>query len=262
MRKRSPYILLPFVAVVVAGAWQGSSLSAKIWIDRPLEFEELLRNGEIVSVEDVGSGRNNPKRVTVREGEWTHRAIWKPIQRGRQEWGWESYQAEVAAYQLDRLLELGMVPPTVVREIDGERGSLQLWVDGCKLYQDVQDQAPQTEEWEKQVSHMRLFDSLISNGDRNARNFMVDGKWNIVLIDHSQAFLSTEELESAVGKLPERFDRELVEKMRGVDSMSLELRFDRLLLRPQVEAIAARRDALLDYLEKAVAERGEASLFY
>ena len=170
MRKRNLYVLPTFLALVAAaGAGQGTSHSAKVWIDNPVEFEEFLESAEIVSVEDLGSGRNQPKRVTLRKGVQTHRAIWKPIQRGRQEWGWESYQAEVAAYELDRLLELDMVPPTVIREIDDERGSLQLWVEGSHLYEDVQEQAPQSDEWNRQLSRMRLFDSCIGNGDRNAR---------------------------------------------------------------------------------------------
>jgi hypothetical protein len=262
MRKRSRHFLSPLLALIAATAWGQDSSSAKIWIDNPLAFEEFLRTADIVSVEDVGSGRNNPKQVTLKKGDQSHRAIWKPIQRGRQEWGWESYQAEVAAYQLDRLLGLGMVPPTVVRDIDGESGSLQLWVEGCKLFQDSKDEAPETVDWKRQLSRMRLFDSLISNGDRSAKNYMVDGQWNIVLIDHSQAFVSNEDLESGVSKLPEQFDRELVEKLRELDPMSLELHFDRLLMRPQVEAIEARRDALLAYVDKMVSEKGEANVYY
>ena len=263
MSKRSLYALPAFLALVAAAsARQEAARSAKVWVDDTLEYEEFLRSAEIVSVEDVGSGRNQPWRVTLREGARTHRAIWKPIQRGRQEWGWESHQAEAAAYELDRLLELDMVPPTVIREIDGQRGSLQLWVEGCHLYEEVQEQAPRSDEWNRQLSRMRLFDSLISNGDRNARNFLVDSMWNIILIDHSQAFQSSEELETAVGKLPERFDRELVDRMKRLEPMSLDVHFDRLLMRSQVEAIERRREALLAYLEKAIAERGEAQLFY
>jgi hypothetical protein len=259
MRKRSLYFLLVLLGVAVAAEARQKS---KVWLDNPRGFEKILRSGEIVSMEDLGSGRNKPKRVTLTDGDLTVRAIWKPIQRGRQEWGWESYQAEVAAYKLDRFLDLGMVPPTVVRDIHGQMGSLQLWVTGFKLYEDVQDDAPESAEWEEELSRMKLFDCLISNGDRGFRDFMVDGKWNIVLIDHSQAFLSTQELEEDPEKLPTRFDRELVEKIKEMESMSLQIRLDRLLLRPQVEAIEARRDALVEYLEKAVAEKGEDQVFH
>jgi len=32
---------------------------------------------------------------------------------------------------------------------------------------------------------MKMFDVLIVNKDRNVRNFLVDGDWHMVLIDHS-----------------------------------------------------------------------------
>lgn len=110
--------------------------SAKIWTGHAKEFEEL------------GSGANNPKRVTLKQGERTLRGLWKPITRGPKEWAWESYETEVAAYQIDRMLGLDMVPPTVVKEIDGQKGSLQLWVDGCRLYEDVEgDHHDETVSW-------------------------------------------------------------------------------------------------------------------
>ncbi len=264
MRRPSLYVL-PLVLGAVVAAVDASQLASgvgKIWTDNPRDFEKFLKDAEIVTVEDVGSGVNQPKKVTLEKEGQTLRAIWKPIYRGRHEWAWESYQAEVAAYKLDRMLGLDMVPPTVVREIGGEIGSLQLWMEGCKLYVDVQEQAPQTEDWERQLSEMKLFDQLISNKDRYPRNYMVDGKWNLVLIDHSQAFWSTKELESDPEKLPERFDRKMVEKLKDMELQSLRFRLDRLLLNPQIETITVRRDALLDYLNKLIAEKGEDAVLY
>ena len=262
MMKRGLLILLPLLGMMaVAQLAQAGQESSKTWLDSPRDYEKILRSGEIVSMKDLGRGRNNPKKVTLKDEDLTVDAVWKPIQRGRQEWGWESYQAEVAAYKLDRLLELGMVPPTVVREIGGQMGSLQLWVTGCELYEDMQEEVPESAEWDKELSRMKLFDSLISNGHRSSRDFMVDGQWNIVLIDHSQAFMSTQELDKDRDKLPTRFDRDLVEKMKAIESMSLEIRMDRLLLRQQVDAIAMRRDALVEHVEKAIAENGEAAVF-
>ena len=95
--------------------------SAKIWAGHAKEFEELLENAEVVAVKDLGSGANNPKRVTLQQGERTLRGLWNPITRGPKEWAWESYETEVAAYQIDRMLGLYMVPPTVVKEIDGQK---------------------------------------------------------------------------------------------------------------------------------------------
>ena len=41
----------------------------------------------------------------------------------------ESYKAEIAAYRLDRLLDLHMVPPIVERELDGRTGAAVMWIE-------------------------------------------------------------------------------------------------------------------------------------
>ena len=41
----------------------------------------------------------------------------------------DRFEYEVAAYELDRLLGLGMVPVTVPREVDGRKNAVQFWVE-------------------------------------------------------------------------------------------------------------------------------------
>ncbi len=236
--------------------------SAKIWVGHAKEFEALLENAEVVSMKELGTGANNPKRVTLRQGERTLRGLWKPITRGPKEWAWESYETEVAAYQIDRMLGLDMVPPTVVREIDGQKGSLQLWVDGCRLYEDVEGDDHETVSWEQQMSHMRVFDAVIGNWARGPRDYMVDDDWNVVLIDHSQAFSSSHYLDEQLDKLPSIFDREQMESMKHWDVEYLSFRFGRLLLTPQVDAIIIRRDALVRYVDNLVENRGDENVWF
>jgi hypothetical protein len=247
----------PWVPLAVLVAFNlAEARSAKIWVGRAAELEAFLENAEVVSMKELGTGANEPKRLTLRMGDRTLRGLWKPIERGPKEWAWESYETEVAAYEVDRMLGLDMVPPTVVKEIDGQKGSLQLWVDGVQLYEDVDGSSHETVSWEAQMSHMRVFDLLIGNWDRGPRNFMVDDEWNVVLIDHSQAFSSTHYLNEHMDWLPPRFDRELIEKVKRWDVEYLSVRFGRLLLRPQVNAIIVRRNALLRYIDDLIDERG------
>jgi hypothetical protein len=230
-------------------------------IDWPI-FEDILENGEVVAIEDMGTGANKPMKVTLRKQGRSVDAVWKPIKRGPREEAWESYQAEVAAYELDKMLGLRMVPPTVVKEIQGLRGSLQLWVEGCRSFQEAREEAPGDEAWDRTMSRMKVFDNLISNWARSDRDFLVDSEWNVVLIDHSQAFLSTNELSAKAGQLPEIFDRRLMERLRSLQSDVLQLRFGRVLLDPQVRAILGRRDALLTLMEKLIAEKGESAVLF
>ena len=128
MRMTSSRPFYPLLVVLVLAGFPAlGSTQSKVWMGKEKDYERFLTNAEIVSVKDVGSGVNQPKRITLRQGARELDALWKSIQRGPKEWAWESFEAEVAAYQLDRILGLHMVPPTVVRSIQGQEGSLQLF---------------------------------------------------------------------------------------------------------------------------------------
>jgi hypothetical protein len=225
-------------------------------------LEDILQTGEVTAIDDLGSGANKPLKVSLRKQGRAVDAVWKPIKRGPREEAWESYQAEVAAYELDKMLGLQMVPPTVVREIQGVRGSLQLWMEGCRSFQEARAEAPGGVAWEQTMSRMKIFDNLISNWARSDKDFMVDSEWNVLLIDHSQAFLSTNELSQRPDQIPTIFDKRLMDRLRSLQSDVLQMRFGRMLLDPQVRAILGRRDALLTLMERLVAEKGESAVLF
>ena len=92
-----------------------------------------------------------------------------------------------------------MVPPTVERRVGPDRASVQLWVEKSKLLKEVdQAQCPRQTEWAKQVCRQRVFDNLVANIDRNAGNMLVDGEWNIILIDHSRS-IGTKNVTEVLG---------------------------------------------------------------
>ncbi len=133
------------------------------WVGRAAEVEELLMNAEVVSVEDIGMGITKPSRVDLKNGDVALAGAYKNIKRGRQGGFWESYQAEFAAYELDKLLGLNMGPPTIEKRVNRNLGSVQFWVEDCKLFRDVMETTPRTVEWSNQLSRMKMFDILISN---------------------------------------------------------------------------------------------------
>ncbi len=225
-------------------------------------LEDVLETGAVVAVEELGAGANRPLKVTLQKNGRTVNGVWKPIKRGPREEAWESYQAEVAAYELDKMLMLRMVPPTVEREIRGLKGSLQLWLEGYRRFDEARADAPGGAAWDQTLSRMKTFDNLISNWARSDRDFMVDGEWNVVLIDHSQAFLSTRELSSKPDQVPATFDKRLMERLRSLEADALSMRFGRVLLEPQVRAILGRRDALLALMDKLIAEKGESAVLF
>lgn len=252
---------LPLMVSFALGFSAASGQSPARSLEWPV-LEDILETGEVVAIEDMGTGANKPMKVTLRKQGRTANGVWKPIKRGPREEAWESYQAEVAAYELDKMLGLQMVPPTVEREIQGLKGSLQLWVEGCRSFQEARAEAPGGVAWDRTMSRMKVFDNLISNWARSDRDFMVDPEWNVLLIDHSQAFLSTNELSAKPEQVPAIFDKRLMERLRSLQSDVLQMRFGRMLLDPQVRAILGRRDALLTLMEKLIAEKGESAVLF
>jgi hypothetical protein len=179
---------------------------------------------------------------------------------GRRSGFWEAYKSEIAAYELDRLLGLDMVPPTVERRVQGELASVQLWVENSRLLKEVdQSQGPRPVEWAKQVCRQRVFDNLIANIDRNAGNMLVDGEWNIILIDHSRAFGSD---RMPFEKEMTRVDRAFFEKLKALDEASLMKQIRPWVLADStVRGILKRRDKIVARFEKLARERGEAVVF-
>jgi hypothetical protein len=235
-------------------------VGAKIWIGHYGEFEEYLKSAKVVRIEDVPVGVTKPKRAFFEPGGLARAAVVKHLPMGQRSGFWEAYKSEIAAYELDRLLGLDMVPVTVERRVGGELASVQLWVDGCKLLKDVDQKAcPRPIEWAKQVCRQKVFDNLVANIDRNAGNLLVDDEWNLILIDHSRAFASD---RMPFEKEMTRIDRELFARLKALDEASLMKRVRPWVLGDaSVRGILKRRDRIVADFEKMARERGEAAVF-
>jgi len=237
-----------------------SVLGAKIWVGRHAEFEEFLRTAPIERLEKVGEGVTDPDRAYFAPGGLATSALVKILPPRRRRGYWESYKSEIAAYELDRLLGLDMVPVTVERRINGERSSVQLWLEDCRLLRQAGSAKPsRPRAWARQVCRQRVFDALTANIDRNASNLLVDGEWNLILIDHSRAFFKNEApfLDKVI-----QADRQLFEALKALDEASLTERVKPWLFgKGSVRDLLERRDSIVEKLEKLIRDRGELSVF-
>jgi hypothetical protein len=237
-----------------------AALGAKVWIGRYAEFEEYLRTAPIERITSIPIGVTKPKRAFFTPGGLAASAAVKHLPMGVRAGFWESHKSEIAAYELDRLLGLDMVPPTVERRVEGELGAVTLWVEGCKMIKDVDQKAcPRPVEWAKQVCRQRVFDNLTANIDDNAGNMLIDGEWNIILIDHTRCF--------AVDKMPfekemTRIDKEMFARLKALDEAGIMKQVRPWVLSDgQARAILKRRDKIVAIFEKLAKERGEAAVF-
>jgi hypothetical protein len=230
--------------------------SARVWEEKPAEYEAYLRSAQVVKMTSVELGVTHPKRAFFAPGGLVASAAWKPLRPGFQNGYWESYKSEIAAYELDKLLQLGMVPVVVERKIDGLTGALILWLEGVRTWLEVQP-LPKPPLWERQLARMKLFDDLIGNPDRNRGNLLVDGAWNLYLIDHSRAFLDDRALPQNI----DHVDTALWDRISALDESALQGAVGQWLSSKQIKSMLARRDRMAAAIDALVKKNGRRAVF-
>jgi hypothetical protein len=239
------------------------------------EREAFLRDAEVVRTRGAGGGGiTRALRATLRRGDAQHDALVQTIDeekpfvdlgRGRELDFRDSYKNNVAAYRLDRLLGLGMVPVTVVRLREGKRASFTWWVDDVLMDERARLAkklgAPDVERWNRQMWVVRLFDQLIYNADRNLGNLLIDKDWRLWMIDHTRAFKLFTEPKSRENLAPQ-CARGLLQALRRLDHGTLAAATRDLLSEGQVKGLLARRDVIVKHYDDRIRELGEGEVLY
>lgn len=255
--------VIALVALLTA-SWQGASayaqgpapaskaVSAKTWIGHETQIEEILKTAEIVRLQEVGIGVTRPRRGFLEGSDLVTSLTWKMLPPGRRGGFWESYKSEIAAYQLDRLLALNMVPPAVEREVNGERGAAVMWVEPTTSVKEMGGTLNSGHVAGHWIRKMEMFDNLIGNPDRNAGNILVDGVGNVILIDHSRAFIDKKDLPVKF----ERVDADLLAAIEALDAGTLRREIGALVGERAIDAMIERRTRMRAAVDKLVAKKG------
>lgn len=273
--KRTPYlfILLLFIishSLAVHGQFTPGEVASRA------KIEDFLKTAKIVKSEDIGEGVTDPIRLYLQKGEMERMSgAWKNVE-GREKGAWEGWQYEIAAYELDKLLDLNMVPPTVEREFNGKKGSLQFWVSSPMSELERMEEnrgIPKSkyDNWDKMKHLSRAFDCLIANNDRTQQNIRYTADWRWILIDHSRSFYSTRKniKQLVYGKRGHK-EKQLIKKLpRAFVEKVKELTFDKIkeavspyLTDKEIEAVIIRKDLLLKEIEEMIQEIGEDKFLY
>ncbi|MGH8204091.1 MAG: hypothetical protein ACREST_05735, partial [Steroidobacteraceae bacterium] len=232
-------------------------------------LEHWLTEAEIVGVEELDTGITEPQRVTLRKDGVELRAVFKRLSvsfedgAAARSFDADRFEYELAAYQLDRLLDLDMVPVTVQRTVGRHKGILQFWVDGSINLRQMLEQKLQPSGWcptNPQYNLMNVFDLLIHNTDRTQENALFTRDWMLVLIDHSRSFGTSLKAPALLYKNPVELPPALAQRLAKLDKATLQAALGPYLHRRQIDALLKRRDRLLsEYgapaVQRAVAGR-------
>jgi hypothetical protein len=238
------------------------------------QIKQFLLTAKVVSSHQSAKGITHTSRLTLSDGTLTHDASFQPVDEhtmqkkffdGHIETNFvDSYKYNIAAYALAEMIGFDdMMPVYVERKWEGQTGSLSWWMpvkmdEAERLKSNLQP--PDADAWNNQMYKIRVFDQLVYDTDPNLTNFLISRDWKIWRIDFSRAFRVDTDLKDP--KALVKCDRQLLGKLKALDGNQLEEQTKRYLTKREVKAVMERRDKIVAYFQKLIAEKGEDQVLY
>jgi hypothetical protein len=250
------------VGLFVLYAWSSGTLGAQgvpkaaVWVGHAAQMEAHLVNAAVVRMEDIGTGVTKPRRAYLQPAEPFDSLVWKVLPPGHRRGHWESYKSEIAAYELDKLLQMNMVPPAVERTIDGDKGAAIMWLPGLKSVKQLGGRMPAGPEWGRATRRMLTFDAFIGNSDRNAGNILLGPPGELILIDHSRAFIEDTDLPRKI----ERVDADLWGHIQALSRDQLVRALGPWVEDHAIDAMIERRQKISEEIDEQVAKKKSRTL--
>ena len=277
-------VALSYGCARFAHAESPTGIDGYIWLDANDErlpfqddaaIQEWMRSANMISREKVGRGIAGVEKLVLEyEGLQIHAAFRhvditvrksapQGIEQPRKKYR-DAAIFESAAYEISELLGIGRVPPVVERSIDGQQGTVQIWMEGIRpevvLVQGEQLHPPDVMRWKQQKQIMYVFDNLTANSDRNQGNLLIDRSWNIWFIDHTRAFKRSSTL--IYRDKVTRCERQLWDSLREVDEETLRQRVEPYLESQEISKLLTRRRLLIRHIQSLINKNGEEEVLF
>ncbi len=206
------------------------------------EAEQFLAQAAIVESHPRAEGKRGELALDLRDGQRLIAATFVPLSA-------KEIASEVAAYRIDGLLELNLVPITVTRSVDGKRGVV------ASAPRKAVSEAGRVEEglvrpnWcgaGNDYQLMYVFDALLGKAVRTTSEIVYDrNSWRTQLTGNAQAFTTTRKLAASNVVMQQPLPKSFAVALRGLDQATLRSALGDLLNARQIDALLARRDAIL-----------------
>ncbi len=232
------------------------------------ELENYLRTAKVVSKRRTG-GRGENWRLSLDDGKIARDGFFKLINRSRPTLIPDSYKYGIAAYELDKLLDLNLVPTVVEREIEGKKGSLQRYIIGAleesnRRMKNIEP--PDPEKFKNTLEDLSVFENLTYSpsfcGERELDDILIMDKkdWKIWRVDFSEAFAASPEL--IPGCEITRCSKKLYQHLIKLEDKVIKAKLKHYLNDEEMSMLLKRKKLIIEKIKKLIAEKGEESVLF
>jgi hypothetical protein len=236
------------------------------------EQEQFLLRAKILKRETLSVGVTNSQKVTLSDGRLTHDAhvqtvdVFKPryeTARGIEVNFRDSYKFNIAAYRLDKLLDLNMVPVSIERKVGGHTAAVTWWVDDVLMMEKDRYlkgiEPPDKDAWNRQIYQARVFLQLIADNDPNLGNFLITRDWKLWTVDFTRAFRLHKEI--ADPRELACIDPQFHSALKELSEESVKRELGRFLSNWEMQGLLARREKIVEFFDRKAAEQGRDKAF-
>ncbi len=230
------------------------------------ELEKYLKKAKVSGFESSVT-RTRSYFVDLDNGRIKRRGFLKYTDKPRPTWPPDSYKYGLAAYEMDKLLELNIIPPSVEREINGEKASLQLAVEVMINEEERRlnkTEPPDSEIFYNALEEIKVFEylvystSLCKEGD--LPDILITPQWKVWRVDFSEAFNPSPELIQ--GCKITRCSRKLYQNLVGLKNKEIKSKMKKFLNKEEIDALLKRKKLIIETIRKLIEEKGEKAVLF
>jgi len=265
MKNKETLSFLFITCFVFSNCWCQSQTTNKENL-KQIDIENYLRTAKIVSVEkDQAAGRTAPWIITLDDGEIVRQGFFKHVNAPRPTMFLpDSYKYELAAYELNKLLDLNIVPPVVEREIEGIKGSVQQYIKNFIRESDRKRrniEPPDPKNFENTLEEIKIFENLVYDECLDTDDIFIQTEdWKVWRVDFTEAFSPSSEL--LPGCKIRRCSKKLYKNLQKLDNDSIKAKLKLYLNDEEIKTLLIRKKIILDKIKQLIEEKGEESVLF
>ncbi|MBD3667357.1 MAG: metallophosphoesterase [Kangiella sp.] len=224
-------------------------------------LSQFFAKAEVISEKPLSDFYSKPLKLTFEYQGQQHNAIFKYMdsdpkleskkRHARQDNFADRFLYDLAAYKLDRLLNLYMVPYTAAYSYKDQDGIIQYWIEDSISKTELIQSKQKLEGYcsaDDEEELMQIFDLLIHNDDRNTGNklYSLDTGY-LWLIDHTRSFRNLYTLPEYDLPPVRKLSVQLQQQLKSLSKDKLKAELGILLNDKQIVALLKRRDKILQF---------------